>query len=316
MNPYALAVRIRNFLYDRSLLKKCHVPTFVISVGNLSVGGSGKTSLVRYLAKELSKELKVCILLRGYKRKTRGTLLVSHGDGPLCKSWQECGDEAFMLATILKGVSVVVDEDRCRGAKYAIDELKPQVIILDDGFQHRRIERDLDILLIKRSDLKDRLLPFGRLREPLDSIRRASAIVLSYQDLYPLELNTDKPTFRMFRKDWKVLDARLEPVEDYRDLEFTAFCGLGDNSQFFETLDRLGIKVVERLSFPDHYDYSGFKKDPNKLYITTLKDFVKFDDRDGLYVLDFSLEVPGFLEYVKTCYNISVNSFKEVENGS
>jgi len=252
---------------------------------------------VRHLAQNLSKEFHTCILSRGYKRKSKGTLLVSY-KGDIKTHWEEAGDEPYMLAEVLRDVSGVVDEQRCRGGLFATKELKAEVVILDDGFQHRRIYRDIDLLLIKEKDLKDHLLPFGRLREPLTSLKRASAVILSYQDVKEWDIKVDKPTFKLYRKDWKVVNSLGYAVENFQEMEFIAFAGLGDNEQFFKTLEKLGIKVVKRLSFRDHHDYRDFKLLRDKLYITTLKDAVKLPQAENLYYLDYSIEVEGLLEFV------------------
>ena len=129
---------------------------------------------------------KTAILSRGYQRKTKGTLLVSSGDGPLY-NWQEVGDEPFMIATKLKGVPIVVDEDRFRGGMFLIKEYNPDIIILDDGFQHRSLYRDLDIVLLNGSDNQSthKLLPYGYLREPWNNIKRADAIFITKKHPQP-----------------------------------------------------------------------------------------------------------------------------------
>jgi len=297
LNPYFYAVSLRNWLYDRGFLKTCSFSVPILCVGNLSVGGSGKTSLVRFLAQNLAEDYHTAVLLRGYKRSTKGPVVVSYR-GEVRASWKKAGDEAYMLARLLKNVSVVVSEDRCLGAKLAVEELKAQLIILDDGFQHRRLKRDLDIVLLKEKDLKDRLLPFGRLREPLGGLKRAHAVVLTYQDLKEWEFRIKKPTFKLYRKNWRVVSREGE-VLDFKDKSFIAFCGLGDNEQFFKTLERLGIKTEEKLSFPDHYHYEGFKLQKEKLYLTTLKDFFKLEPAENLYYLDFDVEVPGLMDFVR-----------------
>ena len=300
LNPYYYGIRVRNWLYDKGFISACkfHVP--VISVGNLSVGGSGKSSLVRYIAELLSEDFHVCILSRGYRRRTKGTLLVSHR-GKILHSWQEAGDEPYMLAKRLRKISLVVDEDRCRGARFALKELSPDIFILDDGFQHRKIHRDLDILLLKKRDLSDRLLPFGRLREPISSIQRADLLIIAYGELETFEYqHPHKITLRMVRENWKVIRSSDEAqAEDLSKLSFVAFAGLGDNEQFFRTLQRLGIKVEEKLSLPDHYHYKDFKLREDKLYITTLKDVVKLKPADNLYYLDFDVKVAGLKEVLE-----------------
>ena len=298
LNPYYFAISLRNFFYDKKVFKTCELDVPVISVGNLSVGGTGKTSLVRYIADHFSKSFHVCILSRGYKRKSKGTLLVSY-KGDIKTNWEEAGDEAFMLAKVLKGVSVVVDENRCRGGAYAVNELKVDLIILDDGFQHRKLYRDVDLLLIKEKDLRDHLIPFGRLREPLSSISRANALILSYQDIKEWDYTFTKPVFKLYRRDWKIKDIWGNTLEEATEFEFITFAGLGDNEQFFKTLERMGLKIIKKLSFSDHYHYRDFKISPNYLYITTLKDVIKLPPYENVYYLDYSLEVPGLLDFLE-----------------
>jgi len=297
---YGLGVFARNSLYDRGILKVRRLPVPVISVGNLSVGGSGKTSLVMFLAERLSKNIRVAILLRGYKRDSRGVRVVSEW-GKVLTGVEEAGDEAYMMARMLRDVSVIVSEDRFEGGKVAVD-LGADLVILDDGFQHRRLHRDLDLLLIKAKDLKDRLLPAGRLREPLSSMSRAHAIVLTYQEVCPFELKTDKPTFRMRRTFSKVLDSELRPrpIDVLRDTEIIAFSGLGDNDQFLKTLRMLGLKVREFLSFPDHHHYRDLELREGETYVTTPKDLVKLPKRENLYALYPEVEVPGLVEFIRS----------------
>lgn len=294
LNPYYYGIKLRNWLYDMGFIKACRPSVPVISVGNLSLGGSGKSSLVRYLAQMLSEDLHPCILSRGYRRKSSGTLLVSER-GSLLASWQESGDEPYMLAKVLPCVSLVVDEDRCRGADFALRRLKPDLFLLDDGFQHRKIQRDLNILLLKKRDLSDKLLPYGRLREPLSSIQRADLVVLAYAELEDFDWqHPQKPTLKMRRENWRVVrssDQKL--LENPQNISFIAFAGLGDNWQFFKTLKRLGIRLKKKLSLPDHYHYEGFELQEDEFYITTLKDAVKLPPSHNLYYLDFDVKVDG-----------------------
>ncbi|ADC88713.1 tetraacyldisaccharide 4'-kinase [Thermocrinis albus DSM 14484] len=305
LNPYAWVVNLRNYLYDKKLLPVCKPKVPVVSVGNLSVGGSGKTSVVRFLAESFSRHLHVVILSRGYRRKSKGTVVVSvRGDVKV--SWEEAGDEAYMLAKVLPNTSVVVDEDRCRGAAIAVRELKADMLLLDDGFQHRRIHRDIDLLLLKREDVTDRVLPFGRLREPFDNYKRAHAVILAYQELGEWDLDLPAVRFNMVRENWKVLSTSGEVI-DPSGYEFVAFCGLGDNNQFFRTLDILGIKTKARLSFPDHHHYRDLHLLKDQLYITTLKDAVKFPPYPNLFYLDFSVRVEGLIEWISRKLNIIIN---------
>jgi len=274
---YGGAVLLRNSLYDTGVLRPKKLPVPVVSVGNISAGGTGKTSLVRYLARELSRDFRTAVLLRGYKRKSRGALVVSEW-GKILADVETSGDEAYLLAKMLPDASVVVSENRFEGGRLAVEELGAELILLDDGFQHRRLYRDVDIVLLRKRDIGDRLLPAGLLREPLENLSRADAVVLSYQEVEPFYFEVGgKPVFKMFRRFTHLLNSDFEtvPVEVLKGKEVVAFAGLGSNEQFFKVLEGLGIKVKERLSFPDHYDYGGFELKKGEFYITTPKDMVK-----------------------------------------
>lgn len=301
LNPYFLLVSLRNFLYDRELLRVERLPLKVISVGNLSCGGTGKTTLTRFLAENLSKKYKLGILLRGYKRSSRGYKEVL-SQGELKASLDEAGDEAYLLSLVFRGnlrVSVGVCEDRVYGGRVMAQKLGLELLLLDDGFQHRKIYRDLDLVLLKKQDLFDKLLPWGRLREPLSSLKRAHVLVLTYQEVYPFEFTLeDKAVFKMYRTRWRLLNWELKEEPLRKELSFICFSGLGFNSQFIEVVKKLGLKVKEFYALPDHYNYKNFKLKEEENYLTTLKDFVKLTPRKNLYVLDFEVEVPGLLEYL------------------
>ncbi len=298
---YSFITKVRNYAYDKGIIKQKKLPLPVISVGNLSVGGSGKTSTVRFIVEHLSSDNRVCILLRGYKRKSKGPLIVSRW-GKIEANIEESGDEAFMLAKLLPNASVVVAEKRYEGGIYAIKELNPDLFILDDGFQHRSLFRNLDIVLLRKRDIKDKLIPFGRLREPLSSLSRADALILSYQEIEPFEIDINKPVFKMYRK-FKRLYNPIKGFgnidEDMLNREWIAFSGLGDNNQFFVILEKLGFNLTEKISFRDHYDYKNFKPRSGKMYITTMKDIFKLEPNENIYALDVEVRIEGLIEFIK-----------------
>jgi len=306
INPYLYAVLARNYLYDKGLKKSEKIEVPVISIGNISVGGTGKTSMVRYLIGELYKDYKIAIISRGYKRKSKG-LLVVYTKGEVKVTLEEAGDEPYLLAKYFqkKGINnvvIIVDEIRARGARFAVKNYKVNLILLDDGFQHRAIKRNLDIVLLKKKDIKDSLLPFGRLREPITSLKRADALILSYQDVYPFDFSfKDKPVFKMYRTNWKVCNWLWEVLdkEEFLSKEFIAFSGLGDNRQFMLSIKKLGIKIKKFLSFPDHFSYSKLKFNKNINYLTTLKDWIKLKDKKNVYFLDFDLKIENFNSWFK-----------------
>ena len=302
INPYFYIIQGRKFFYKKGLFKSFKIPIPVISVGNLSFGGSGKTSLVRFLCENLHLYFNITVLSRGYKRKSRGPVIVMER-GKLKVDWEKAGDEPYLLGKIFEKkkmkISILVNEDRKKGGEIAIKELGAELIILDDGFQHQKLKRDLDLVLLKKDDLKDRLFPFGRLREPLSSLERADAIILSYQEYQPFNFSYNKkPVFKLYRKEWKILNKDLKEICELKDKEFVAFCGLADNKQFFNILDKLGLKIKKKLSFPDHYHYKNFKLNPQQNYITTLKDGIKLNPQENLYFLDFNIEVKGLIEFI------------------
>jgi len=173
---FKLITWIRNRLYDKNIFRSLKANQCkIISVGNISVGGTGKTPVIRFLADYL-KEMgfKVAILSRGYRRKSKGTIIVSDGNETLA-NLQQAGDEPYLLARQLDSIPVIVEADRYKGARFIQDNFQPDVILLDDAFQHRRLHRDLDIVLVDASVGFGRgfLLPAGFLREPISSLKRA-----------------------------------------------------------------------------------------------------------------------------------------------
>jgi len=265
---YGLGVRTRNALYDRGTLSARRLQGPVVSVGNLSVGGSGKTPFVLMLA-ELLRERGVGfdILSRGYGRQSRGVVVVDPGGLP-----QDFGDEPLLLARRL-GVSVVVGEDRYEAGLLAESKFGPQLHLLDDGFQHRSLARDFDIVLVTPDDAKDQLLPEGRLREPLSSLRRADAIVLAYgapAESFPVE----------GKFVWQARRGILP--RDVPPRPFV-FCGIARPRLFVTQLRLAGIEPVGEAFFRDHHAYT--KKDIQDLlklgreseaggFVTTEKDAV------------------------------------------
>jgi tetraacyldisaccharide 4'-kinase len=275
---YSLAVRARNARYDSG---KAHVERLrlpVVSVGNLSVGGSGKTPFVQTLGRWLEAHgIGYDILSRGYRRQSTGVLRVDES-----ASASMYGDEPLLLAQSLHA-PVFVGEDRYDAGLVAEAALStqsqkrrshPRLHILDDGFQHRRLHRDFDIVLLTPGDLRGSLLPFGRLREPISSLARADGIAAP-ADLAAL---LNGPNVWHIRRR-VVLDERppKHPL---------AFCGLARPKQFWESLAEVGIHPVATYAFGDHHRYTA--KDIALLkqlaaqhkangFITTEKDLVKLE---------------------------------------
>lgn len=238
---FGLGVRARNALYDRGLARAHRLSGPVVSIGNLSVGGSGKTPFVLLLGELLkTRGLKFDILSRGYGRKTRGVALVDPAGSP-----HEFGDEPLLMARRLE-VPVIVGETRHAAGVFAERKFGPQLHLLDDGFQHRSLARDFDIVLVTPEDVRDRLLPTGRLREPLRSLNRADVVVLTSgasPEAFPLEQQL-------------VWRARRGIVASNVPSSPVAFCGIARPKNFVAQLRTAGIEPVAEAFFRDHHAYT------------------------------------------------------------
>ncbi len=302
LNPYLLAVRLREFLYLKGIKKRCKFPTKVISVGNLSVGGTGKTPTTLEIAKFLtSKGYRVAVVLRGYKREKKGTLLVSDGE-QIFFSPSQVGDEAYLYARLLK-VPVAVAERRCEGVSLVVERFRPDAVLLDDAFQHLAVERDLDVVLLTPQDLRDRVLPLGRLREPPEVLKRRGDFCLFTKTEHypPLEgfcKVLGKPYGYLKLKGFKLFTPSLEelPFETLRGKEVGVVSAIGDNRAFqkqvFQLAKMYRFEVKRVLSFRDHYHYRGVKLDPNLLWLTTFKDLFKLEGKGHLLAVDRIFELP------------------------
>lgn len=245
MNPlsslFGLGVRARNTLYERGLARSQRLNGPVVSIGNLSVGGSGKTPFVLLLGELLKvRDLKFDILSRGYGRKTKGVLLVDPAGSPY-----DFGDEPLLMARRLN-VPVIVGESRYAAGVFAENKFGPQLHLLDDGFQHRALARDFDIVLVTPEDARDRLLPTGRLREPLSSLGRADAVVLTggaSTEMFPLE----------HKLVWK---ARRGIVPANISARPAVFCGIARPRNFVAQLRTAGIEPVAEAFYRDHHAYT------------------------------------------------------------
>ena len=299
---YSRVVRLRNFLYFKGLLKTHHVDAAILCVGNITVGGTGKTPLVVWLCNLIAQNYKHAILTRGYKATTNRI------------------DEPAMLAENCPQAEVIVNPDRVEGASEAIEKYAAEVLIMDDGFQHRRLARNLDIIAIDATQPfgYGKLLPAGLLREPVSSLRRASAVVITRSDqtdktrLNEIEqklraINPDMviaksihaavsiqypepsviPAKAGIQKDSKTIDSclrRNDNIEQLKRKKIFAFCGIGNPDAFLNTIKNLGAELVGSKVFDDHYHYTDAciteiseqaEKLGADLILTTQKDWTK-----------------------------------------
>jgi tetraacyldisaccharide 4'-kinase len=262
---FGSGVAFRNALYDRKTLKSYKLARPVVSIGNISVGGSGKTPFVLTLGGLLKQRgIEFDVLSRGYGRSSKEIAVVDPTGTP-----EQFGDEPLLIARKLQ-VPVIVGADRYQAGLLAEEKFPTKVHLLDDGFQHRRLHRDFDIVMLPDSDLSGTLLPFGKLREPLGSLDRADAVVVAPDTRRPKQA---KLAWRA-RRHIHFVDSRAKTV---------AFCGIARPEQFFAGLKQLGMELVSTVPFSDHHRYR--QRDIDRLlriktqtgareFITTEKDAI------------------------------------------
>jgi len=300
----------RNIFYTFGFFISRKLPAKVISIGNITAGGTGKTPAVIYLAKLLLKNKRtVGILSRGYGRKTAGTQLVTDGEKTV-NDWRNFGDEPTLIAQTLTGVPVVVDSNRHRGGMFLIENFDPEIIIMDDAFQHRAIERDIDIVLINSQDTRaeHKLLPYGFLREPWTSLKRAHVLIFTKSNikrpptfLISMVKQTKRPWFQSALISGRMTSSNGKKKEVIKGIKTLAISAVGDTRGFIKTLKNRGLCVVDTMTFIDHYNYTqadieeAKKKIMNstaEIAVTTTKDMVKLSQLDlsGLDIYDIETE--------------------------
>ena len=299
---YWLGVAVRNWFFDIGILSSKNVNAPVISVGNISAGGVGKTPFVEMLIERLKINHRIAVVSRGYNRKSSGTVVVSDGLGTL-SSAENSGDEPLQLSQKYPDVLVIVDENRVRGAQKAI-ELGANLILLDDGFQHRYLHRDCNIVLLTAQELMngDLLLPSGNRREPMTSLKRADLIVITrctdikeYERICSVcrdrkSLPRESPTMGLKTK-LKAFSSvssheRVE-VEKIAHSHCLAFSGIGNPKSFEELMANTKVNILKHFIFEDHHWYSDrdikkivdSKKESADYIITTEKDAARLREK-------------------------------------
>jgi tetraacyldisaccharide 4'-kinase len=313
---YGLIMELRASGYKKGLIRSYNSPVPVISIGNIVAGGTGKTPMAIYVARILmDKGVRVALLSRGYKRKNHKSksLVVSDGLSIWCPP-EEAGDEPFLLASRLLGTKekpgamVIVGQDRATAAKKAV-KLGAQAVILDDGFQHLRLKRDLDIVLLDRQRPFDNgwLLPAGMLREPKSALRRAEAIVLTRckNETAKFEIRNSKTElFKTRHKTGWPYDFRGGPTPNFEKLKkskIILFSGIARPESFEQNVRQAGLSYLSHLKYPDHHHYSrsqlkqiAKKAEECDLLLTTEKDAFRLpsdiDLGKPLFVLPVEIE--------------------------
>ena len=314
---------IRNKLYDCNFLKSEKINVPVISVGNLSAGGTGKTPLVDFIIYNLKRDYNISVLSRGYNRKSKGFIEIKNSDNPSL-----VGDEPFLIKSNHSEVPVFACEDRVEGAKKIISENNTNLILLDDAFQHRKISRNLDIVLTDYNNLfyKDYLLPYGNLRESRNNINRADVIIVTK---CPLDFNkadaikiknqiNPKKTQSLFFSQIKYSEIlfgfKEVSFKSITNSKLTLVTGIANSQPLKEYLKKNNVNF-DHFDYPDHYNYS--RKDVNKILattknniiLTTKKDYYKLSQFkiDNLLYIDIKVEfLDGKQEFLSTIKEVLI----------
>jgi len=306
---YGFIIRVRNFCYDMHLVRSAKLDCKVISIGNITVGGTGKTPAVVSLARYLIGEGKrVCILLRGYKGKGKGKSVIITGSTKGETSARDTGDEALVITSSVPEAVVIAGGDRVYTGRIALEKYAPDVIILDDAFQHRRLERDVDVLIVdyEKPFGNGRMLPAGVLREPPRNIKRADIVIFTRveEDVSPERFSPPIKGLSAGSKKYslashvpkdiiKYPENEIMSLEEVDRTDFLAFSGIARPDSFEKLMKDLNIPVIDHLIFEDHHVYKKgcYNKIKNrarelglKALITTQKDLVKIelDELEGL----------------------------------
>lgn len=290
---YEMAVRRRVAAYESGSRKSQRLNARVIAIGNITLGGTGKTPMVEYVARYLySQSHRVAILTRGYGRQTSerqilnapdsavaGTAIGAatgevngSGDGSIkARSYQEVGDEPLMLARALPSVPIVIDKNRAEAGRWATEAFGVDVLVLDDAYQHLQLARDLNLLLIDASDPFGgfEMVPFGRLREPLSGLKRADAIIVTRADRLFDQMQTQKVIREYCGNDIPILQVtssivrlrhlssdEVSSLNNFIGRKAAALCGIGNPQAFATDLRQAGINVVSENFFRDHHPFT------------------------------------------------------------
>ena len=297
---YRVAATAHRVAYESGLRRRQRLPCPVVSIGNLTVGGTGKTPLTEWTAHWLQRQgWRVAVLSRGYGGAAgEQPQVVSMGEGPVT-GWRTVGDEAYLLATRLPGVPVLAGRNRFASGAYACEKFGAQVLVLDDGFQHHTLHRDCDIVLIDAVNPfgHGSLLPRGTLREPLHGLRRSQVIVLSRVETARDAVPELSQRIRRHATRQPIYHMTVNPESLYRhdrgcsvdvswlkERRVCAFAGLGNPQAFAASLTRCGARVATFLAFPDHHPYTAddwqairdaARRERTEALITTEKDIVR-----------------------------------------
>lgn len=304
---YAFIIGIRNWLFNNNVFKAESVHAKIISVGNISVGGTGKTPLVIALINLLKKKgIKVGVLSRGYGRNTSGYLLVSDGENILAQV-NDCGDEIYITAMECK-TPAAVSENRVNGAGRFIKDTCVDVIVLDDAYQHRWIKRDVNLLIFEQrfftenDFFKNNLLPTGMMREPLSSIGRADAVIIN-RKFTPKEEIPEK--YKKYIEHKKIFTACYKAIgfvdvkkderyglEEFKGQKSLVVSGVANPFSFINVLKQTSVDTSNQILFRDHKNYSNKEvQEIRKKFYSTNSHSVVTTEKDAVKLTKYSKEL-------------------------
>ena len=312
--PFLLVTSIRNFLYNIGVIKSHQFNIPIISIGNLDLGGSGKTPSIEYLVRLLSNNYKVAVLSRGYGRKSIGFILADYNSDA-----GTIGDESMQYYKKFKNIIVSVDSNRVRGINKLIKlNSKLEIVLLDDAYQHRKVKPGMSILLTKFNDLysDDNIFPLGNLRESKRNANRADIIIVTKcnsdinedqkkQVIQKLNIgDNQKIYFSSIKYSKMVYDKESsKPLSEFKNIKFTLVTGIADSSHLINYLNDSGYNF-NHILFKDHHNFSDsdiIKIDRNNLIITTEKDYVKLFTKitSSLYYLPIEFVINNEVDFNK-----------------
>ena len=337
---YEYGVRLKLAMYDMGIKKKEKLDCCVISIGNITVGGTGKTPTAQKMA-DLIKRMgyRVVILNRGYRSHWDKEIGVVSDGNKIFMTAYEAGDEAYLMAKTLPGIPVVIGKNRAITGKYAVEKLNAEVIIMDDGYQHWHLERDLDVVLVDTLNMFGNgcVLPRGMLREPLENLNRGDLFLLTktdqssilsrmqlrktigkYNSKAPVVESVHHPKNFVEIADWyKGITQNHLELSELEGKNVMVFSAIGNPSSFEQTLSGIGLNIKEAVRYPDHHDYGMLEmqyileraSSHNAVaMITTSKDAVKiptefiYSSREiPLYILNMDIQVTDGFEEFKEC---------------
>ncbi len=294
---YGAGVRLRNWLYDRNILSGRSFPIPIICVGNLAVGGTGKTPLVEYLIETLQTDYRIAVVSRGYKRATKGLIHAT-----AASTAREIGDEPRQILRKYPHITMVVEGNRNRAIEYILalpEEERPQVILLDDGFQHRATKASLNLLLTdcQHPFMNDKLLPAGRLREPINGRLRADAVVVTRcpQDMSPMDQRIMERHLSLYSNQTiyfsTIQYGQLSPlfpegaapqvIQAPHTTQIIGVAGIGQPDLFFQELSRR-FPQVETHTYADHHDFSLREIAQMETWLHSSSNFIVMTEKDAM----------------------------------